>query len=112
MSEGVPADWNSSNVIRIGLLTDNVFNESKIGELHLMAYNDMKQRLAQNLNMYGYLSNRTHVLKYGSCGFGSPEVTVDAQCEPTIPSEENIIRVERLGVLNDTIIKLTVILWD
>ncbi len=114
MSEGYPADWNRTNVLQPGVLTDHKLNSSKWDRLRSMSYDDLRPTLSGFYDFYTYLRNRTHVINLSGCGVGSPDVTVDGTCEPdfSFMIDSDIIRVERLVAYNDTIISLVVVLWQ
>lgn len=43
VSAGYPSDWNSSNVAKIGLLTDDKIDESKLSQFQILALSDYQR---------------------------------------------------------------------
>lgn len=43
MSKGAPSGWNSSNVITIGVLSDNKINETKLEQFYNLSIEDYKR---------------------------------------------------------------------
>lgn len=111
MSEGYPKNWTNETIFKLGLLTNNVLNESKVTALHTLSYHDMRARLVEDVQIYGYFENSNGIINTTACGFGSPEVTVDSNCVPTVHSDENIVAITRIVSFNDTLTKMVVIVW-
>lgn len=112
MSSGYPENWNSSTVIKTGLVSDNLFNITKLQEVELIPYNKLRATLNNPTHVYFYFTNKTTILNLSSCGYGDASVTVNDSCYPTFPQTNNLIRVDRFMNYNNTIIRMVVVVWD
>ncbi|MBD3209533.1 hypothetical protein GF367_03900 [Candidatus Woesearchaeota archaeon] len=112
MSPGFPERWNETNAIKVGLLTDDALNLTKLGQLDNYTYDDIKERLNDPEHAYWYFMNRTSVLNLTACGHGDPGVSVNATCDPSFAADKNLVRVDRFVTHNNSIIRLVVVVWD
>jgi len=112
MSEGMPKDWNTSNVITIGL-TDGKYrlNETKLGNFSELNYSTTK-RLFSVINDYYIFfedKNGTGLIINDIEGIGKPGVTKTNLNETENPSD--ILKVFRFVIYNSTIIRMGIYLW-
>jgi hypothetical protein len=112
VSEGFPRQWTNETVIRIGLFSDDQLDENKVKELHLLSYPRLRSLLTINTQIYGYFEDNNGIIDIVNCGFGSPQVLVDAHCNPDIPSANNVVKITRFVAYNNSIIRMVVITWD
>lgn len=113
MSEGYPEDWNETTIIKLGLLTNNKLNQTKLEQASNLDYEDLKTALHTKKNLYFYLKNKTTIQNITACGYGDPDITTNqTTCEPTLPQEGNVVIIERFIAHNENIQRLVVIGWD
>ena len=109
LSDGFPTNWNSNNVIRIGILTDNKVNQTKLENLYNMtvsANGYQKTRVLFNTK-YQYFFNFSEQItlpSYGNiAGIGNSFVGQDTK---------SIIKITRVTVYNDKPTALNIYIWE
>jgi hypothetical protein len=113
MSEGYPAHWNETSLIRLGLLSNNKLNLTKLEQAGNLSYPDLKTSLNNMGNIYWYITNKTTILNLSACGYGDPSITVDSlTCEPNMPQSKNLLVTNRFVTYNNTILRIVIIAWD
>ncbi len=113
LSEGLPADWNANNVIRIGLITENKINDTKLERFYTLAnsqsnpagYAKSKSLLNTRYNFFMNFSeeiiiNGTAILEKG--------IGKSPQGEQT----KNIIKITRAAIYQNKIVSLNLYIWD
>lgn len=103
LSEGSPVDWNVTNVVRIGLLSDGKINETKLEAFYYFArddYNKTKGLFRVNSNYYIYFQENLSIGGQSVEGIGRKAT-----------SEENLVRVTRAVVYNNSIRSMNLNLW-
>jgi hypothetical protein len=104
MSEGVPGDWNLSNVQKIGL-TDGKsrINETKLQMFSNMSYSQTRSALNIGSEYYFYLEDRnsSRILIAGKQGIG---------LEPA--DAKRVIKNLRLAIYGSEIVKMVVLVWQ
>jgi hypothetical protein len=112
MSEGMPSDWNSSNVILIGL-TDGMhrLDDSKAGNFSEMNYSTAKNLFSVINDYYVFFEdkNGTAVSVNGILGVGKPGVSKNNLNETEKPSD--IIKIFRFAMYNSTIVRIGIYIW-
>ncbi len=102
LSEGYPADWNNNTVVRIGILSQNKINQTKLERFYNMAnsseYNRTKVlfNIAHDYNV-SFSSNVT-----------IPGVGDVSSIGKTKSNPENLIRVTRFSIYNNKPITLDI----
>lgn len=98
--EGIPKYWNTSNVVDLGLANDHRINRTKRNNLEALGYENVSKLIGIGLYNYNFtLYNTSGSVNYS---FGLP---------PSNP--ENLIKVKRVGLLDDgTIVIIEVLVWD
>lgn len=113
MSEGYPADWNATSVIKLGLLSNNTLSPVKIQDLSSLSYDDIRASLGTPYDVYWYFHNASGVVNVSACGYGNPSVVVDAlSCEPSFSASRNLVHLQRILVYNNSLITMEVVVWD
>jgi hypothetical protein len=102
LSEGSPPDWTSSNVIRIGLLTDERIDENKLSEFYAMDYNVTKLLFRIKDEYYIYFEEPMNIVG----GFSVVGIGMNSS------SAANIVNVERIVVYNNSIKTMHVNVWN
>jgi hypothetical protein len=112
MSEGMPSDWNSSNVILVGL-TDGEHRlvEAKVGNFSEMDYTAAKNLFCVMNDYYVYFEdkNGSVVSVNGIIGVGKPGVTKDNLNDTEKPSD--VIKIFRFAMYNSTIVRIGIYIW-
>lgn len=92
LSEGSPVYWNTSNVVRIGLLTDSKINQTKLDRFNAIPYAQAKS-LFRTRNEYYIQIEETLI---------GPE--------PETP--ENLVKITRVVVYNNNITTMNIQIWN
>jgi len=93
MSKGAPPNWDSSNVVTIGILSDEKINETKLElfyNLSVQDYNTTKQLFNTRFDYYFALSENMSFPSGEVEGLGMPPV-----------NEDNLIKITRFTVYKD-----------
>lgn len=79
MSEGVPVNWTADYVFRIGILSDNKLNISKLLNMSSMNYGEVKGFLNTRYDYYIFFADKFDnvVNLSGFCGYGNSRVKID-----------------------------------
>lgn len=120
ISSGVPQNWNESTVIVIGLTENNIrLNETKFLQACNLTTEFLKQSLGVDDEFYVELQNssRDTLNISAKCGFGSM-FTLFNDTTQSCPkfnlgnqSPEHLIKIQRLLIYDNKIIKLLVYTW-
>src|SRR3989338_341207 len=95
MSEGTPTDWSEGNVQKIGILTENKINQTKLEEFYNLVqtdYNSTKVIFNTKYDYYFFLTNPMNIGGGQVDGIGKPGVTKD-----TI-NATNLLRITRFTI--------------
>jgi hypothetical protein len=99
--EGFPQFWNSTNVVELGLSNNGVINQTKVSSLVAMG----KQKLTSTLSL-GMMSVQYSVYNMsGSLIFQFPSAGPAS-------SAQNIFSLERVGIWNDSAVKIKTVIWE
>jgi hypothetical protein len=98
MRKGTPENWEPSNIVGIGLMSDSRLNQTKMNYLNDMGYNKVRS-MAGVENYYFYL--RVHDTTNNTMfDFG------EYPSDPTIAS-----KTRRISMLNQTIVFVDTVVW-
>ncbi len=103
-SEGSPSSWTETNVVRIGLLSQNQVNETKLGMFNSLAsadYSRTKQLFRITGNYYISFSENMSV--------GNQTISIIGQ-QPV--EAQNLLKVTRLSSYNNKPIVFYIYSWD
>ncbi|MBI2449633.1 hypothetical protein HYV49_05035 [Candidatus Pacearchaeota archaeon] len=80
LSEGSPRNWNKTNVLIPGIVTDNKINETKLVALAQLSkdnYDKSRQLLGTKYDYFVFLENKDGLVYFGKnqCGIGSAKAT-------------------------------------
>lgn len=112
VSEGLPKDWNTSNVISIGLTDGNYqLNTTKLGNFSQLDYITTKSMFSVVNDYYIFFTdkNDTTVIINEIEGIGKPGINrtnLDALEDPS-----DVLKVFRFVLYNSTIIKMGIYVW-
>jgi hypothetical protein len=104
VAEGYPKDWNTSNVVKIGLTEGNQrINTTKLNQFISMDYIETKSKLRTSYNYYMFLEykNGSKIKLNGSDEYGYKSLN---------PSK--LVQTTRLLIYNSTIIRMVVHVWQ
>ena len=112
ISSGLPENWNTSNVILIGL-TDGTYrlNETKVQYFSVMNYSSTKNMLSVINDFYVFFEDRngSSIIINGISGIGKPSVNKTNLHATENPSD--VIKVFRFVVYNGTIVRMGMYVW-
>jgi hypothetical protein len=109
LSEGSPQNWNSSNVVSIGILSGNEINNTKLGNFQYMAVHDYQSTKAIFNTKYDYFFFLEFNLSIGNSsviGIGKPGVN------PSAINAANLIKINRITVINSKPVGAYVYVWE
>lgn len=98
MSEGSPAGWTYLNAVRIGLLSENRINQTKLDNFRLLAisdYNRTKSLFRVNSEYFVYLDGNA------AGGIGKDPVNAN-----------NLFKITRVVVYNRSVTTLNIYSWN
>ncbi|NPE26911.1 hypothetical protein HNV12_02825 [Methanococcoides sp. SA1] len=81
LSEGYPTNWDSSNVITLGITTDNKINQTKLEKLYDMIYTENNYTKTKNIfnteyDYYIFLDQNMTIDTISVEGIGKPGTTL------------------------------------
>ena len=80
LSDGFPSDWNSTNVIAPGILTNNQINQTKLEKFHTLTLTDYQKTKSMFNTKYDYLftfEDTNGIVNYlAGCGAGNQQPLV------------------------------------
>lgn len=104
LSEGYPIDWNSGNVIKIGILSENKINETKLESFYNLAENDYAQTKTLFNTGFDYYFNLTETMTINSVeveGIG---------LQPSDP--QNLVKITRFTIYKNKPITAYLYIWE
>lgn len=111
LSQGYPSNWNTSNVIALGITTDKKINQTKLENLYEMIYtqnnyNKTKNILNTQYDYYIFLNQNMTINSMSIEGIGKPGTTkqnIDAR---------NLIKITRFTIYQNKTTPLYIYTWD
>lgn len=105
MGEGSPRDWNESSVKSLGLSSDNALNSTKILAMLEMNYTKVRDIISiNNYRFYFSVSDADgSVVNLGGRNLSYGE---------EIASPENVVKIQRITILNHSIVLMNIFVWD
>jgi hypothetical protein len=103
LSEGLPIDWTPNNVIKIGLLSDNKINQTKLEYFYSLSANYQKTKSLFRVKNDYFVYFQEPMTINGSpvTGIGNPAA-----------ANQNLIKISRIVVYNDNIATLNIYVWN
>jgi hypothetical protein len=104
LSEGNPKNWDFSNVVALGILSDNKINETKLENFYYLSvsdYSKTKQIFNTNFNYYFYLSKNMTINGSEVEGIGK---------EPS--DEKDLVKITRFTIYEDTPSTANIYIWE
>ena len=111
LSQGYPENWNTSNVITIGLTTSNKINQTKLENLYQMIYVQNNYARTKNLlnTGYDYYFFLTENMTVGAGpieGIGKPGTTKNNI------NAKDLIKITRYTIYQNKTIPLYLYIWQ
>lgn len=108
LTEGLPANWTSSNVLLPGILSNKKISSAKLQELKSLGYKDASGLLNTRKNFYFYFTNSSGLVNLTFCGFGALNDTC------TLPEVDsyNLARIDRVVVHEQRALKMVMLVWE
>lgn len=111
LSQGYPSNWNTSNVIALGITTDKKINQTKLENLYEMIYtqnnyNKTKNILNTQYDYYIFLNQNMTINSTSIEGIGKPGTTkqnIDAR---------NLIKITRFTIYQNKTTPLYIYTWE
>ncbi len=110
LSEGLPADWNENNVVRLGITTDKKINETKLERFYILANNQAQQGYAKaksmlsiRHNFYMNFSQQMTINGNNVQGIGRSFDNIQTK---------NIIKITRATIYQNKIVSLNLYIWE
>lgn len=104
LSDGSPENWNNSNVIRIGIMSDNKINETKLAQFYSLSktnYALTKSLFNTNNEYYFFLSDPMVINGSTTIGIGKQNV-----------NESNLIKITRYTIYKDKPVTANLYIWN
>ena len=104
LSEGYPINWETDNVVKIGIISNNKINETKLNNFYLLSNSDYaktKSVFNTKFNYYFFISE--NIILGGNTveGIGKkPE------------NSENLIKITRLTLYKEKPVTFTLYIWE
>jgi hypothetical protein len=116
MSDGVPNNWNSTTVITPGLLridSESRINNTKLASFNSIGYARTKTLFRSDHEYLFFFRNSTRIINMSSCIYGYP-ISVDENCTPMLTSlnYNNLAKIERVVIINSTVVTMVIYTWD
>ena len=111
LSQGYPNNWNPSNVITIGIISDSKINQSKLENLYQMIYVQNNYTKTKNIfnteyDYYFFLSENITVSSGKIEGIGKPGAT------PNNINAKDLIKITRFTIYENKTTPLYLYLWQ
>jgi hypothetical protein len=104
LSEGDPSDWTADNVVRIGVLSSNSINDTKLEQFYSLSLNDYqktKNLLNTNDEYYFFLSEPMVIDGLQVQGIGMKN-----------SSSNNLIKITRYTIYEDKPVTANLYIWN
>ena len=113
LSPGNPYYWDASTVLLPGIAENNRINISKLEEFDQLDYGLTKTMFNVKGDYLFYFSNSSGIINISKCTRGY-FVETDASCTPNLSSVKysNLAKIERIGIYNSTLAKITIYVWN
>jgi len=109
LSSGYPEDWNSSNVIELGILSDGKINQTKLERFYDFAssdYSGTKRTFNTIYDYYFFMNENMTIYSNPVEGIGKAGTTRDNV------NAKNLIKVNRIVVYNNKPVEAHLYLWE
>ena len=113
LSEGFPSNWNSSNVVIIGITDDNnQINETKLNNLINLSYQQTRTLFRTTYHYYFLFRNQSNsAIKITPTQEGIGYPSVNSSNIENINTQK-LIKIERIVFFRNQMAKLVLYLWQ
>ena len=111
LSEGLPPNWDENSVIRIGIITNNKINDSKLEKFYLLANSQLnpqgyaKAKSVLNTK-YNFFMNFSEQMVINSNPVNGVGKSFDGE------QTKNIIKITRATIYQNKIVSLNLYVWE
>jgi hypothetical protein len=111
MSEGYPSNWNSTQVMSIGVMTQEKINQTKLEQIYNMIYDENNYSKTKNLlntqyDYYFFLEGNMTIDGNSVDGIGKPGETRNSI------SPKNLIKIKRFTIYQNKTTPLYIYVWE
>lgn len=111
LSSGYPSNWDTGNVITMGISDNNKINETKLEKLYKMIYIDNNYTITKNLlntqyDYYFFLNQNMTINSTEVEGIGNPGVTINNI------NAKNLIKITRFTIYKNKTTPLYIYIWQ
>lgn len=107
LTEGYPQNWNENNVVRIGIMSNNKINQTKLELFHNLTLTDNNYKKTQ-----GIFTVRNNYFISPSKPFIINNIGVNLIGRNYTDNSQNIIKISRLTIYKDEPITLNIYIWN
>ena len=112
MSQGYPYNWSKDNVSRIGVITNNRINETKLEEFSVISYKESKKLFGTIYDYYVFFRGRNNnIICFNESLEGIGKPNVNSTNIQTVENPKKLVKVTRLLIKNSDIAKMVIYLW-
>lgn len=113
ITQGYPLNWNTTTVIIPGIADNSRINETKLREFDKLTYGKSKILLHTSNEYIFYFKNKTSIINTTKCIRGY-NIQTDNLCKPNLTSIQvsNLVKFERLVILNSSLVSMIVYAWN
>ncbi len=104
ISDGSPINWSVDNVGRIGLLSNNKINQTKLDAFYSLSQSDYPKTKALLNTRYNFFINASNPLTANN------EIIIGIGLPPDNP--QNLIKISRFTIYKETPVTLTIEVWE
>ncbi len=109
LSEGYPMDWNSTNVIRIGILTNGRINETKLERFYNFSVNNYAKTKNKFNTPYDYYFNMSSKIMISTSvieGIGKPGINLNNL------NSSNLIKITKFTIYKEKPVTAYLYVWS
>ena len=111
LSQGYPSNWNSSNVMTLGITTAKKINQTKLDELYQMInvqkeYDKTKNLFNTQYDYYFFLDQNMTINSASVEGVGKPGVTKQNV------NAKNLVKITRFTIYENKTTPLYIYIWN
>jgi hypothetical protein len=109
LSEGYPADWNSSSVVKIGILSEGKINETKLERFYSLAlenYSETKPLFNTKYDYFFFLDENFTIGSSQVNGIGKPSTN------PASITSNNLVKITRFTIYKNKPVTAYIYVWE
>jgi len=110
LSEGYPQNWNQTNVVKIGLLSNERINQTKLELFYNLTQTDYQKTKNLFLTKYDYffsIENKNITISVGQIrGIGKPRTIINKI------NATNLIKIKRISVYKEKPVTVYLYVWE